>query len=193
MGTTTLTNFQLLYPYAYGAGALRTMWTDPNGQFRGIYQTNKSDCMYLVNALVNPSTSPLGPKVKNYNQFSPFFDRYVKEYGEGLQKEKRQRDCGLMYTYRVVYQPIDTDGLMDFPVDSSNLGKILDPILWRGWKPTLRTGDLGDGGNSTNLTLSGEGNFDDKTSVVGSEALDIGVDMSSSSSSGNDSRVIETY
>lgn len=47
VGTTDLTNKELMDPANNGAGVLRDLWTDPNGNFQGRYEVGVSDCRLM--------------------------------------------------------------------------------------------------------------------------------------------------
>ena len=46
VGTTDLTNRELMDQSDNGKGVLRSLWTDPNGPFQGRYEVGVSDCEY---------------------------------------------------------------------------------------------------------------------------------------------------
>lgn len=128
LGTTTVTNKELLDPLNSGEGILRRIWTDPHGDFRGLYRVGQSDCMALLAALAKPN-GPLGSGVqandelakllKNYQQYT---DAEWQKY-PGIAASKSADNVGLRYR-KVQNADFTKDALTVFPVDSSDLSRI---------------------------------------------------------------------
>ena len=130
MGTTTLTNAQLLDASNNGRGLFRDIWTSPSGPFKGSYQVGSADCMTWLKALLEPS-SPLRPasKVKNYDQFQVLLEQYERKVNE-LFIDRPRPDMGLQYRKVADWDP-ENDRVVRFPVESLNLGKLLPGVLVR--------------------------------------------------------------
>lgn len=128
MGTTNLTNAQLLDTSNNGRGLIRDLWTSPTGYFKGAYQIGRADCMIWLKALLEP-TSPFRTnlKIKNYEKFYELFDEYVTTINEYLIDSPRKH-MGLQYRKVMDWDP-DHDQVVRYPVNSFNLGLVLPGVL----------------------------------------------------------------
>ena len=133
MGTTTLTNRQILDPLNHARGVLRDIWTDPDGEFKGIYRLNVSDCMYFVQALLEPGKGPFAAPPDKYASFDRYFKRYIDElnHSDEIHDVDAITDVGLAYNYHVVHDPQAWDRIVRFPVDSSNPSRIFQPVIFQ--------------------------------------------------------------
>lgn len=123
MGTTTISNTELMDYTNNAQGVLHRLWTDPNGIFKSVYRINGSDCMDFVNVLVKPDedgSTPLGPSINNYASFQPYMDQYTHDDAGWKHGFIRGRRTGLMYRVHTVHTLVSDDAWALFLIDMND-------------------------------------------------------------------------
>ena len=146
IGTTTVTNAQLMDDNNRGAGILRELWTDPKEVFQGKYFEGVSDCMTFVDKLINRGS--LGTGVIESNDWDGYFKLY-KDYVDSKKqanlKPTNIDNVGLRHRL-AVSQDANTNRLQVFPINSGTTA-VLPP-------PSATTADVSS--NSYQDPISGD-------------------------------------
>ncbi len=119
VGSTTLTNAQLMDANNDGGGILRRLWTDPSGPFQGQYYQGVSDCMTFVDKLI--SGGSLGVGMTGSAQWDTYFNLYKQWANTKIQAHPSSRyvenNVGLR-SRLAVSSDANTNRIVVFPVKS---------------------------------------------------------------------------
>lgn len=125
VGSTTLTNAQLMDANNNGMGILRSLWTDSSGPFQGQYYEGVSDCMTFVDKLVTGGS--LGTGVTGSAQWDTYVNLYKQWANTKIQADPTSRyienDVGLR-SRLAVSSDANTNKIIVFPVESFDSGVI---------------------------------------------------------------------
>ena len=119
VGSTTITNAQLMDANNNGVGILRSLWTDPTGPFQGQYYQGVSDCMTYVDKLI--SGGSLGAGMTGSTQWDTYFSLYKQWANTKIQAQPNSRytenNVGLRNRL-AVSSDATTNRIVVFPVKS---------------------------------------------------------------------------